>query len=71
MRFFCILFFDDDVKDYVGDLTKDKMSGSRQDLDACKGRIMACYRLMLGKFIDKEVVVRLANEWTDPSTKKD
>ena len=70
LRIFGLLLTDSDLKDYVPDLTGDTKGGDRPGIDASKGRVLACYQLLLNKFIDEEVVVTLPSEWTHPSTRE-
>ena len=70
MRCFGILLTDDDLKCYVSDLTGDTLSGARAGIDARSSRVLACYALLLNKFIDEEVVVKIHPDWTHPYAKK-
>ena len=71
IRLFGLLFTDDDLKMYIPDLTGDtKDSKHRPKIDAHRGRLLACYQMLLNKFINYEVVVSLPEQWTDPSTKE-
>ena len=64
LRLFGILLTDDDVKDFVSNLTGDTLSGKRPNIDANKGRIIVSYQMLLGKFIDWEVTIVLPSKWT-------
>ena len=70
VRLFGILLTDEDLRDYVQDVTKDTKSVERTKIDASKGRILSCYHNLCAKFIDQEVVVKFPDEWTHPSTRE-
>ena len=65
---FGILLTDQDLRDYVQDVTGDTKSGERTQIDASKGRVLSCYHNLCAKFIDKEVFVKFPDEWTHHST---
>ena len=67
---FGLLLTDEDLKDYVSDLTGDTKGQNRPKVDAYKGRVLACYQLLLSKFVDEEVSIQLPWEWTDDSTRE-
>ena len=67
VRVFGILLTDEDLKDYVADVTGEIKSGERPQTDASKGRVLACYHNLCSKFIDGEVV-KFPVDWTHSST---
>ena len=70
VRVFGILLTDPDVIDYVSDITGDMKGGDWPQIDASKGRVLAYYQLMVNKFVDEEVIIKLPEQWTQPSTRE-
>ena len=56
---FGLLLTDEDLKDCVSGLTGDTKGQNHPKIDAYKGRVLACYQLLLSKFVDEEVSIQL------------
>ena len=59
----------EDLKDYVGDLTKATKIGICRNIDGSNPRRLSTLSLAHAKFIGKEVVIPMPEKWTEANTK--
>ena len=64
-----ILITDEEMREYLPDLTGRSRGGNRQALDASRSRRLAGLSMLQRKFIDDEVVVTIPPKWLFQSTK--
>ena len=64
-----ILITDEEMQEYLPDLTGRSRGGNRQALDASRSRRLAGLSMLQRKFIDDEVVVTIPPKWYLQSTK--
>jgi len=69
LRLMGIVLGMEDLKDYIGDLTKATKSGPRRSLDGSNPRRLAALSIAHAYFIDKEVVIPMPAKWTEANTK--
>ncbi len=65
-----ILITNEEMQEYLPDLTGKSLAGNRQSLDASKSRKLVGLAMLHQKFIDEEVVVTIPAKWTYESTKR-
>ncbi len=61
-----IAITDEDVWDLLPDMLGKTKRGTHPELDAAASRSHRGFHLLHGKFVDKEVVVTLPEQWGDP-----
>ena len=70
LRLMGIMLGMEDLKDYIGDLTKATKSGPRRCLNRSNPRRLATLSIAAhANFIDKEVVILMPAKWTEANTK--
>ena len=69
LRLMGIVLGMEDLKDYVGYLTKATKSGTCRNLDGFNTQQLAALSLAHDKFIDKKVVIPMPEKWPEANTK--
>ncbi len=55
------------VRELLSDMLGRTRGGTRQEMDAARGKKLQGFNLLHAKFIDREVVVKLPETWDDPA----